>query len=144
MPRSASQPLSNQELAEAWEEERFQEHCAANRHLVRITPAQRTQTMDAYHEQCRAMFREWHPDQFEHLQPGDVVLVGCPRPGCIFGTIDPEKLYDHFEASGHWPVDQRVTGTTLTPVYMGEGQPGTEHGPPESPAGAHAPADPRS
>ena len=142
MSGPASQPLSNQEAAEAWEEARFQEHCAANRHLVQFSPALRTESMDAYHERCRAMFQEWDPDQFGDLQHGDVVLVRCTK--CIFGTIDPEKLYDHFEASGHWPPDQRITGQTLTPVYGGEGQPGTEHGPPASSASARPRANPRS
>ena len=142
MSGQAPQPLSNQERAEAWEEARFQEHCEANRHLVQFSPAVRTESMDAYHDRCRAMFQEWDPDQFGNLQPGDVVLVRCTH--CIFGTFDPEQLYDHFEAAGHWPADKCISGQTLTPVYRGEGRPGTEHGPPETSAGARPRASPHS
>ena len=116
-----TQLLTNQEAATAWDEARREEHYAAQLHRVRITPALRTPAIDAYHEECRQKYLEWDPVKFKTLRRGECVLIECPRAACGFGTVDPELLLDHFDATDHYdPKVDVLDATTFNPVFAGE------------------------
>ena len=88
---------------------------------MRITLGDRTPEKDAYHEACRQKLLAWEPDVFATVRRGECALMHCPRRGkCIFGTVDLDKLMEHFEASGHWHDGDELDVTIINPVYAGE------------------------
>ena len=89
---------------------------------VRLTPGRRTAEKDAYHEACRQKLLAWDPVVFGAVEPGECVLIRCPRYGkCFYGSVDMDELWEHFERSGHYDPDvDELDATIINPVYDGE------------------------
>ena len=125
MSGDEGQLLTAQEAAEAWDDDRREEHQVAQGARVRIVPARRTPEMEAYHEECRQKYLRWDPVKFGTIERGECVLIRCPRVWdgkCVFGSIDLDLLEAHFDATGHWdPEVDALDATVFNPVYAGEG-----------------------
>ena len=88
---------------------------------VTLTPGRRTAEKDAYHEACRQKLLAWEPVIFGGVGPGELVLMRCPHPKCLYGGVDMDEVWEHFERSGHYDPDvDELDCTIINPVYDGE------------------------
>jgi hypothetical protein len=116
------QPAKGQQrTATAWGPAGAREQGGRPGAQIRFTPGRRTVEKDVYHEACRQKLLAWDPVMFGGVGPGELVLMRCPHPRCVYGGVDIDEVREHFDRSGHYDPDvDGLDWSIINPLYEGE------------------------